>query len=85
MQQLRRVNRQFAVQVTDPHPLSETSDPVRTLYKWWPGGNASFNIPNAAQWADSLSLRKWLTATANIQSACCIAVRASLSRLWIAS
>ena len=21
-----------------------------TLYKWWPGGKASFNIPNAQQW-----------------------------------
>jgi DNA-directed RNA polymerase subunit RPC12/RpoP len=50
VQQLRRVNRSFAVQVTDAHPLSESTDPVLTLYKWWPGGKASFNIPNAAQW-----------------------------------
>jgi hypothetical protein len=44
------VNRQFAVQVTDAHPLSESKNPVLTLYKWWPGGNASFNIPTAQQW-----------------------------------
>jgi ribosomal protein L40E len=50
VRELRRVNRSFAVQVTDPHPLSEREEPVLTLYKWWPGGNAKFNIPDATQW-----------------------------------
>jgi ribosomal protein L40E len=50
VRQLRRVNKQFAVQVADPHPLSEGSNPVLKLYKWWPGGNANFNIPTAQQW-----------------------------------
>jgi ribosomal protein L40E len=50
VQQLRRVNRSFAVQVTNPHPLSDSTDPVLTLYKWWPGGKATFNIPSAQQW-----------------------------------
>lgn len=50
VQELRRVNRQFSVQVTDPHPLSESSDPVLSLYKWWPGGRRTFNIPQASQW-----------------------------------
>jgi ribosomal protein L40E len=51
VRQLRRVNRSFAVQVTDPHPLAGGTDPRLTLYKWWPGGNAGFNINDAAQWA----------------------------------
>jgi hypothetical protein len=50
VRELRRVNRSFSVQISDPHPLSERQDPVLTLYKWWPGGNAKFNIPDAAQW-----------------------------------
>jgi hypothetical protein len=50
VRELRRVNRSFAVQVTDPHPLADSSDPRLTLYKWWPGANASFNINTAAQW-----------------------------------
>ena len=47
---LRRVNRQFAVEVTDPHPLSTSKDPKLTLSKWWPGGRATFNINGKAQW-----------------------------------
>lgn len=50
VRQLRRVNRSFAVQVTDSHPLSGEKHQVLTLYKWWPGGRASFNILTAAQW-----------------------------------
>ena len=50
MRELRRVNRNFAVQVTDPHQASESTDPRLTLYKWWPGGNATFNINTGSQW-----------------------------------
>jgi hypothetical protein len=50
VRELRRVNRSFAVQVTDSHPLSDSSEPRLTLYKWWPGNKATFNIKNAAQW-----------------------------------
>jgi hypothetical protein len=51
VKQLRRVNRNFAVQVTTPDPAYGSPDPRLTLYKWWPGGNTSFNINDAAQWA----------------------------------
>lgn len=50
VRQLRRINRSFAVQVTDPHPLTESEDPRLTLYKWWPGNKSTFNINSAAQW-----------------------------------
>jgi ribosomal protein L40E len=50
IRQLRRINRSFAVQVTDPHPLSDSESVHLTLYKWWPGGNRSFNINSSAQW-----------------------------------
>jgi ribosomal protein L40E len=50
VRQLKRINRSFAVQVTDSHPLSGDPHHVLTLYKWWPGGRASFNILTAAQW-----------------------------------
>lgn len=49
VRQLRRVSSAFAVQVCDPHPASENSDLVLTLYKSWPQPK-SFNIPSAAQW-----------------------------------
>lgn len=48
---IRRVNRNFAVQVTDPHELSESKEPRLTLHKWWwPGGRANFNVNTAEQW-----------------------------------
>jgi len=50
VQELRRVNRSFAVQVTDPHPSAGSTDPRLTLHKWWPGDNSTFNINTAAQW-----------------------------------
>jgi ribosomal protein L40E len=50
VRQLRRINRSLAVQVTDPHPASGSENPLLSLYKWWPGGNRSFNINTAAQW-----------------------------------
>lgn len=50
IRELRRINRSFAVQVTDPHPLAGSDEPRLTLHKWWPGDNATFNINSAAQW-----------------------------------
>jgi DNA-directed RNA polymerase subunit RPC12/RpoP len=50
VRELRRVNRAFSVQVTNPHPQSDSTDPPLTLYKWWPGNSASFNIPTQQQW-----------------------------------
>lgn len=50
VRELRRVNRSLSVQVKDPHPESENPDPVISLYKWWPGGRANFNILSPAQW-----------------------------------
>ena len=45
----RVVNRQVAVEVTRPNP--EFGNALRlTLSKWWPGGRATFHIPNIAQW-----------------------------------
>lgn len=68
VRQLRRVNKQFAVQVTDPHPDSGAKEPRLTLSKWWPGGSRSFNINGRAQWdavrraVDELSpYLKWST------------------------
>lgn len=52
IRQLRRVNRSFAVQVTDPHPKADSKEPRLTLYKWWPGNRATFNINTADQWAE---------------------------------
>ncbi len=51
VRELRRINRSFAVQVTDAHPAAEEPGGRRlTLYKWWPGGKATFNVPTLAQW-----------------------------------
>jgi hypothetical protein len=38
------------VQVTDPNPAATTKDPRLTLYKWWPGAHATFNVNTASQW-----------------------------------
>lgn len=46
----RRVNRQFAVQVTKPHELAESTNPRLTLSKWWPGGRSTFHFPTVEQW-----------------------------------
>lgn len=48
--ELRRVNRNFSVQISKPQPGASQTDPKLTLYKWWPGGRATFNINTAAQW-----------------------------------
>lgn len=46
----RTVNRQVAVEITNSNPQFGESKQRITLSKWWPGGNASFHIPNASQW-----------------------------------
>lgn len=56
VREMRRVNRNFSVQVNDPHPLSDSVDPRLTLYKWWPGGRATFNINTASQWEEVTSI-----------------------------
>lgn len=48
--QLRRINRSFAVQVTKAHPSADNQDPRLTLYKWWPGSSATFNITRPSDW-----------------------------------
>lgn len=48
--QLRRINRSFAVQVTRSHPSAESKEPRLTLYKWWPGNRATFNITRSVDW-----------------------------------
>lgn len=50
VKELRRINRSLSVQIKDPHPESTSHDPVVSLYKWWPGGRANFNILSSAQW-----------------------------------
>ena len=46
----RPINRQLSVEITAPNPKFGTTDPRLTLSKWWPGGRATFHIPNPAQW-----------------------------------
>src|SRR6185295_3892522 len=50
VKELRRVNRALSVQIKDAHPAAENKDSVISLYKWWPGGNANFNILTPGQW-----------------------------------
>ncbi|RIK66094.1 MAG: hypothetical protein DCC65_10750 [Planctomycetota bacterium] len=40
----------MGVEVTSTNPDFGEVQRRITLSKWWPGGNASFHIPNAAQW-----------------------------------
>jgi hypothetical protein len=47
---LRRVTKNFAVQVADAHPLAASTDQRLVLYKWWPGGRSTFNINTSSQW-----------------------------------
>lgn len=50
VRQLRKVNRNFYVQVTEP-PAEATDTNYRlTLYKWWPGNRSTFNINTNVQW-----------------------------------
>lgn len=51
VKRLSRVNRQFVVQLTESAPQDGKPSQDRiTLYKWWPGGKAFFNINDSAQW-----------------------------------
>jgi ribosomal protein L40E len=46
----RPVNRQLSVQITTSNPAYGDATDRITLSKWWPGGRATFHIPNPAQW-----------------------------------
>lgn len=48
VRKLGKVNRNTYVQVTQP--LDKEEDVRVTLYKWWPGDNASFHINSAQHW-----------------------------------
>lgn len=69
--QLRRINRSFAVQVTRAHPSANNQDPRLTLYKWWPGNSATFNITRSSDWervkeivdTELAPFLKWSTTT----------------------
>jgi hypothetical protein len=50
VRQLRRVNRNFAVQVTTPHEQTSTTNPSLTLYKWWPGGRSTLHVRTQDHW-----------------------------------
>lgn len=46
------INRQVSVEITKPNPhFGEAEDRI-TLSKWWPGGRASFHVPNIGQWQE---------------------------------
>ena len=47
---LRKINANFTVQITDPHPEASVQDPSLTLYKWWPGGVGKVHIRTEAHW-----------------------------------
>ena len=46
----RPINRQVSVDITKPNPKYGTSEPRVTLSKWWPGGSATYHIPNEDHW-----------------------------------
>ena len=50
VQAKRAVNRQVSVEITTSNQKYGTPEPRLTLSKWWPGGRATFHIPNADQW-----------------------------------
>jgi hypothetical protein len=50
VRRLRKVNRNFYVQVTQPPRESGQEQERITLYKWWPGDRAAFNINTVEQW-----------------------------------
>jgi hypothetical protein len=47
---LRKVDRNFAVQVNEPHEKSQSSEPNLTFYRWWVGGRSTFKIRDQGQW-----------------------------------
>lgn len=46
----RPINRQVSVEITRSNPKFGDATERITLSKWWPGGRASFHVPNIAQW-----------------------------------
>jgi ribosomal protein L40E len=47
---IRRINRQFAVQITKSNPQYGDVSQRITLSKWWPGNSTTLHIPNPEQW-----------------------------------
>jgi hypothetical protein len=47
---LRKADRNFSVQVDDPHEKSDSTEPILSFYKWWQGGRANFKIRDQGQW-----------------------------------
>ncbi|MHC4720134.1 MAG: hypothetical protein ACYSYT_06635 [Planctomycetota bacterium] len=47
----RPVNRQVGVEITKSNPNFGRVQKRITLSKWWPGGSATFHIPNIGQWS----------------------------------
>lgn len=48
----RLVNRQVSVEVTKSNPEFGEAQERLTLSKWWPGGSATFHLPNLGQWEE---------------------------------
>lgn len=48
----RPVNRQVSVEVTKSNPKFGETQERLTLSKWWPGGSATFHLPNLGQWEE---------------------------------
>lgn len=46
----RPINRNASVQITTQNPKFGKPEPRITLNKWWPGGGATYHIPNISQW-----------------------------------
>jgi hypothetical protein len=72
VRQLRKINRNFYVQVTEPPASAEDPADRLTLYKWWPGGRTNLNINTSDQWerlkeivdSDLAPFLKWKTRRA---------------------
>ena len=54
----RPINRQLSVEITTPNPKFGPAEQRITLSKWWPGGRASFHIPNVSQWESIAAIIK---------------------------
>ena len=48
----RPVNRQVSVEITKSNPKFGEAQERITLSKWWPGGRATYHLPNLGQWEE---------------------------------